>query len=137
MARFRLIASAIAIACVTAATFTAVHATPASAELSPCANTNFVSGQFNRCTSTSPNGTWVGVPCTLNHNYNANSGWFNVIAAINKCNVRVWLHEYIYANGGYNHGWSYCIAPVESDYGIPAWAMSPENIYVSSNVNSC
>ncbi len=79
----------------------------------------------------------MGVPCTLNKNYNAVSGWFNVIAAINYCNVRVWLHEYIYANGGYNNGWTYCISPRESDYGIPAWATDPENINVTSNVNDC
>jgi hypothetical protein len=95
-----------------------------------------VTSGFQRCTSTSPNGVWRGLACTIGENYNGTNGPFNVIAAINYCDYRVWLHQYAWPDWQ-NGGWTYCVAPHESDYVIPSWAMHPLNIYVSTNTAFC
>jgi hypothetical protein len=134
LAGVRQVAVVVAVAGVLASAFAVTIATPASAQQAPCENSAIGFGQFFRCTSTSPNGAWKGLACAAGVNYNGTDGPFNVIAAVNDCTTRVWLHQDEDWQAG---GWSYCVAPSEGDYDIPSWAMHPMNIYISLNQSYC
>ena len=138
MTRLRQIVSAFATASVMATALVATAA-PAYAQSGPCSNSYRPVTEFNRCTSTSPNGAWRSLGCWLGTsggvNYDATAGPYNVIAAINACDTRVWLHQYI--GWVVRGGWSYCIRPGAFDVGIPGSFQHPMNIYVSSNLAPC
>ncbi len=88
--------------------------------------------EFQRCTGTQ----WVPQNCNRNSNSNGTNGPYNVIAAANGCNVRVWLHQDAWNGSNWGNGWSFCVAPFAGEF-VPAQFQHPLNIFVSSNTAAC
>ena len=151
MKRFRVIATAIAAACLMGSAVAAapvasastapyaISAGTARADASgPCLKALPPNGAWYRCTTTSYSGGWVRALCNPGQNYNATNGPFNVYAALNACGYRVWLHQY---TDWQNHGWSLCTSPetngVANYYQVSSGYEHPMNIYISSTQSAC
>lgn len=75
------------------------------------------------------NGGFNNYACNYGANYYSQ---YEMKAANNNCNVRVWLHQKFNPIGG----WAYCISPT-TNVNIPATYVNARDVQITSNHSRC